>query len=305
MKNNNKQKFSLRIFGLMIAITSQILPNAQAQSLSEKRADAEQKGREFISAGFKIEASLKKIEGPNSKSGFFSKLNGCPAAPVSEPNENLAIAIKPGKLTSWAGDFDGVNVDSVKNSNYSMVGYGLVIPKGSTGDSDAKNNQSFEFQIGDPFLVQRAMVDTAAEKFDRCFAEYADSDLTFEQILEKCPVQNVTKQEQGQTCVLNVFGRVYDQPAGENRFVAKVHETTRCDFIGYDKNSGDGNTGFTTCWVAFYEGTAELGYDNELNSSLVSKSARSRIAKSCKNRNSNLKAMSRCIKSRINKMMKK
>jgi hypothetical protein len=193
---------------------------AEAQDYERQRRAAKSEIRQYFNKQFVVTGNLVRSTGPEALnySPFLNgkKVVGCPSQPLSPVTDSKQVTFRSTRPTQWAGGLDGLNVPT-RNIDGSRGG-GLAVPRNSTARADTPLDfPEFEFEFNGIWDLKRGLVDAAAEEFERCFSNlpagaYEEADLK-----RLCPYREVTRDQQGQSCVAavrGVIGKPLDDGSG-------------------------------------------------------------------------------------------
>jgi hypothetical protein len=226
-----------------------------AQELNDRRRQAKDEVSYLFNRGFKINAELVSVDGPDDFKWFKNRsIVGCPDSAAIEAMPKKSLSFNSGRSTTWAGDLDGLNVD-VRNER-NVQGIGFAIPSNSTARlPEANGAPAFQFEFNASADPGRAVVDLAGERAGQCLQGLPEGSYSNEELARLCPYTPPTRAEIGQTCILVTSGEIGDPLPDGSGYEAKVTDATLCNFV--DLGWGESN-GFTTCYAHSYKGIAEL-----------------------------------------------
>lgn len=230
----------------------------EAQDSSRLRQEAYQEmAPKFFNKSFSIEASLVSVAGPEFwEKSFGRKIEGCPAAPAETPLQSTSLEFTSGGKGPWAGSLDGINTTVTKPTG--IKGTGFAVPSNSTARlPEFQQGPEFEFSFGNVWDVKRALVDQAADAFDRCASALPPGDYSDGRLSRLCVLPPVTRGAQGQTCIPSVSGTVYEKTAAGDGYRVVITKQTMCDFVGFGKEANT-STGFFPCFIERSEGIAKI-----------------------------------------------
>lgn len=248
----------IRIAALFALVNSVALATAFADGLSARRETARSEiGPLFFGKQVSIQAQLSSFDGPEWwERNFGTKVFGCPAAPVTDQAQEMSLTFTTGGAGAWAGDLDGINTEIKKPTG--AIGSGFAVPSNSTARlPEMRSGPELEFLFDGTADVKRSLVDAVAEKVDRCFSNLPPGTYLGDELSRLCPVPEVTRGQQKQTCVPYVSGVIGDKLADGSGYKVLITQQTMCDFVGYGR-SGNTNTTFTPCFFQRYEGVATM-----------------------------------------------
>jgi hypothetical protein len=246
------------IFGGGVAASFAAPFPAEAQDASRLRQEAYQElAPRFFNKSFSIEASLVSVAGPEFwEKSFGRKIEGCPAAPAETPLQSTSLEFTSGGKGPWAGSLDGINTTVTKPTG--IKGTGFAVPSNSTARlPEFQQGPEFEFSFGNVWDVKRALVDQAADAFDRCASALPPGDYSDGRLSRLCGLPPVTRGAQGQTCIPSVSGTVYEKTAAGDGYRVVITKQTMCDFVGFGKEANT-STGFFSCFIERSEGIAKI-----------------------------------------------
>jgi len=226
-----------------------------ADNLSSARQEAARELSPFFNRSVSITGVLVETVNPEALGEMLGgRLVGCPEAPAAPIEDDLSLSFATFGAGPWAGDLDGINTKIEKPTG--EIGGGLAVPTNSTARAPGSTSgPELDFSFNPALNIRRALVDAAAEEFDRCFSKVPAGSYTYEEIVRLCPPRLVSRGEQNQTCVLTTDGTVGKALPNGSGYEVNLSVGTMCDFVGYGR-SGNQNTGFTTCFYQRYSGVA-------------------------------------------------
>ncbi len=236
---------------------------SEAQDYERQRRAAMREINQFFNKQFVVTGTLFRDIGPEEFPTVpwlkGKRVVGCPQRPLSPPVDSKQILFRSTRPTQWAGGLDGLNVPT-RNIDGSKGG-GLAVPRNSTARLDTPlNSPEFEFEFNGLWDLKRGLVDAAAEEFERCFNTLPAGAYDSSELARLCPYREVTREQQGQTCVASVSGVIGKPLDDGSGYEASFIEQTLCDFVGIEGWS-DKNPGFSSCYLTEYRGVAQISSD--------------------------------------------
>lgn len=279
----------------------------EAQDSSRLRQEAYQEmAPKFFNKSFSIEASLVSVAGPEFWENVFGrKIEGCPAASVEAPSQTISLEFASGGKGAWAGSLDGINTTVTKPTG--IKGAGFAVPSSSTARlPEFQQGPEFEFSFGNVWDVKRALVDQAADAFDRCASALPPGDYSDERLSRLCVLPPVTRGAQGQTCIPSVSGTVYEKTAAGDGYRVVITKQTMCDFVGFGKEANT-STGFFSCFIERSEGIAKISEatTSSIETKTAVKSAAQRAMRVCKSspKAKSHRKLAKCVNSAMTKSL--
>ena len=250
----------IKQLALLLVLVSPLASVSEAQNYERQRTAAMREIRQFFNKQFVVTGSPARSIGPEALNNVpwldGKKVVGCPSQPLSPVTESKQVIFRSTRPTQWAGGLDGVNVPT-KNIDGSKGG-GLAVPRNSTARLDTPlSSPEFEFEFNGIWDLKRGLVDAAAEEFERCFNTLPAGDYDADELARRCPYREVTRNQQGQSCVASVSGVIGKPLDDGSGYEASFIEYTLCDFVGVEGYS-DNNPGFTSCYFTEYKGVAQM-----------------------------------------------
>jgi hypothetical protein len=279
----------------------------EAQDSSRLRQEAYQEmAPKFFNKSFSIEASLVSVAGPEFWENVFGrKIEGCPAASVEAPSQTISLEFASGGKGAWAGSLDGINTTVTKPTG--IKGAGFAVPSNSTARlPEFQQGPEFEFSFGNVWDVKRALVDQAADAFDRCASALPPGDYSDGRLSRLCVLPPVTQGAQGQTCIPSVSGTVYEKTAAGDGYRVVITKQTMCDFVGFGKEANT-STGFFPCFIERSEGIAKItaATTSSIETKTAVKSAAQRAMRVCKSspKAKSHRKLAKCVNSAMAKSL--
>jgi len=245
---------------ILLGCVSSLASVSDAQDYERQRKAAMSEIRQFFNKQFVVTGTPVRSFGPERLSDVpwldGKKVVGCPAQSLTPVTDSKQVIFRSTRPTQWAGGLDGLNVPT-RNINGSKGG-GLAVPRNSTARLNTPlEAPEFEFEFNGIWDLRRGLVDAAAGEFERCFNALPPGDYDTAELKRLCPYREVTREQQGQTCVASVQG-VIGKPLNDGSgYEASIIEMTHCDFVGVEGYSRS-NTGFSSCYFAEYRGVAQM-----------------------------------------------
>ena len=305
MKNKKIEISSLSFIALAFSLSPVF-----AQDYRQEREEARRELAPYFQKEVAIQSALVESTGPEwiEKLGPKYKLVGCPEQPIRQADATKELTFRTAGPGPWAGAVDGINIE-IKDPD-GREGGSVAYPSNSTArlPEDKKKGPKYEFFFDPTINIRRALVDAAIDAFDRCFSKLPPGRFTSDELDRLCPYRPVSRDQQGQTCVVSTTGTI-GRPMGDGSgYEVEVNESTVCDFVGIGR-SGDTNTSFTTCFNNTYKGVATLSAQvaPATAKQRLLRSVRSRMSKMCTKarsgrRLSNAK-MQECVMRQMSKVM--
>lgn len=236
---------------------------SEAQDYERARKAAMSDIRQFFNKQFVVTGTPVRSFGPERLSDVpwldGKKVVGCPAQSLTPVADSKQVIFRSTRPTQWAGGLDGLNVPT-RDINGSKGG-GLAVPRNSTARLNTPlEAPEFEFEFNGMWDLRRGLVDAAAEEFERCFNTLPPGAYDTAELARLCPYREVTREQQGQTCVASVQGVIGKALNDGSGYEASIIEMTLCDFVGVEGYSRS-NTGFNSCYFTEYRGVAQISSD--------------------------------------------
>jgi hypothetical protein len=281
-----------------------------AEDYRQERAEARRELAPYFRKEVAIKSALVESTGPEwaEKLGPQYKLVGCPEQPVRPADPTKELIFRTAGPGPWVGGIDGINI-AIKAPDGTQGG-SVAYPTNSTArlPEENKTGTKYEFFFDATLNVRRALVDAAIEEFYRCFNQLPPGRFTADELDRLCPYRPVSRDQQGQTCVVSTTGTVGRPLTDGSGYEVEVNESTLCDFVGFGKG-GDTNTSFTTCFNNYYKGVANIS--SQITSATIQqkllRSAKSRVSKACAKTKSGRwmsnSKMQKCVMRQMSKIM--
>jgi hypothetical protein len=275
----------LGLFVRKVIAIAAVCASIGAVSADENSGERE-RGRTEVSPYFNkqvaVRAALVRSSGPEWSEQFFNtSLFGCPTAPAAPVEPTKDITFTTAGAGAWAGAVDGIN--TVITTPDGTRGGGFAIPSNSTARVPESNKgPELQFLFDGTLNVRRALIDAAAAEFDRCFSKLPAGSYSSDDLMRLCPYRTVTRDQQKQTCVVNIEGSVGQARSDGSGFDVTLTESTMCDFVGYGR-SGDTNTSFIACYYNEYQGVATISAQIQERTPQVQqlRAAKKQMSKTC------------------------
>jgi hypothetical protein len=255
---------TISYLAILLGCVASLASVSEAQDYDRQRKAAMSEIKQFFNKQFVVTGTPVRNFGPewlNDVPPWLAgkKVVGCPAQSLTPVTDSKQVIFRSTRPTQWAGGLDGLNVPT-RNINGAKGG-GLAVPRNSTARLNTPlEAPEFEYEFNGIWDVRRGLVDAAAEEFARCFNTLPPGAYEVAELQRLCPYREVTREQQGQTCVASVQG-VIGKPLNDGSgYEASIIETTFCDFVGVEGYSRS-NEGFNPCYFTEYRGVAQISSD--------------------------------------------
>ena len=230
---------------------------SQAQDLGDQRSGARNElAPLYFNKFIEIESTLIESTGPERWTTLFGKpIVGCPSQ-TRTPADTLNIDFSTSGPQSWAGDLDGINLETTTVAGLS--GGALAVPSNSTARvQEGPGRPELTFSFDATNNVVRAAIDRANREIDRCLSNLPPGNYPGDEISRLCPYPEIPVSQLQQTCVYNTYGTIGERLADGSGYKVTVLDQMLCDGVGYGR-AQPRNTGWIGCYTNTYEGVAKI-----------------------------------------------